>query len=86
MPHYERMGGGDWQCLTARATPVPAKSSESRAILLLILGHTEHLWIRVKIVFVKARKTSKESLASNHCAASSLLLQQFLPRSGVKIG
>jgi hypothetical protein len=38
---------------------VPAKSSETRAILLLILGHTEHLWIQIKIVFVKARMSSK---------------------------
>jgi len=40
---------------------VPAKSSETRAILLLILGHTEHLWIQIKIVFVKARMSSKKS-------------------------
>jgi hypothetical protein len=39
--------------------PVPAKSSETRAILLLISGHTEHRWILVKNVVVKARKTSK---------------------------
>jgi hypothetical protein len=39
--------------------PVPAKSSESRAILLLISGHTEHPWILVKNVFVKARKIPK---------------------------
>jgi hypothetical protein len=38
---------------------VPAKSSETRAILLLISGHTEHLWIQIKIVFVKARMSSK---------------------------
>ena len=40
---------------------MPAKSSETRAILLLILGHTEHLWIQIKIVFVKARMSSKKS-------------------------
>ena len=38
---------------------MPAKSSETRAILLLISGHTEHLWIQIKIVFVKARMSSK---------------------------
>src|SRR6266404_3098523 len=27
--------------------PAPAKSSETRAILLLISGHTEHLWIQM---------------------------------------
>jgi hypothetical protein len=46
---------------------VPAKSSETRAILLLILGHTEHLWIQIKIVFVKARMPSKKELGSNCC-------------------
>jgi hypothetical protein len=40
---------------------VPAKSSETRAILLLISGHTEHLWIQIKIVFVKARMSSKRA-------------------------
>ena len=29
--------------------------------MLLILGHTEHLWIQIKIVFVKARMPSKKS-------------------------
>jgi hypothetical protein len=38
---------------------VPAKSSETRAILLLISGHTEHLWILVKNVIVKARTIAK---------------------------
>src|ERR1700694_2498934 len=45
--------------------PVPAKSSKTRAILLLISAHTEHLWIPVKNVFVKAKKTAKMSLASD---------------------
>ena len=40
---------------------MPAKSSETRAILLLILGHTEHLWIQIKIVFVKARGPQKRA-------------------------
>ena len=40
---------------------MPAKSSETRAILLLILGHIEHLWIQIKIVFVKARMSSKRA-------------------------
>ena len=40
---------------------MPAKSSETRAILLLISGHTEHLWIQIKIVFVKARMSSKRA-------------------------
>ena len=40
---------------------MPAKSSETRAILLLILGHTEHLWIQIKIVFVKARMSPKRA-------------------------
>jgi len=44
---------------------VPAKSSETRAILLLISGHTEHLWIQIKIVFVKARMSSKKEMGSN---------------------
>jgi hypothetical protein len=40
---------------------VPAKSSETRAILLLIFGDTEHLWIQIKIVFAKAKMSSKKS-------------------------
>jgi hypothetical protein len=47
--------------LPLHTLPGPAKSSETRAILLLILGHTEHLWIQIKIVFVKARMFSKKS-------------------------
>jgi hypothetical protein len=57
--------------LPLHTLPVPAKSSETRAILLLISGHAEHLWIRIEIVFVKARKTSKKSLAGSD-----------MPRSG----
>jgi hypothetical protein len=51
---------------------VPAKSSETRAILLLILGHTEHLRIRTKNVCVKVRTSSKTSLGSNCCDANFL--------------
>jgi hypothetical protein len=56
--------------------PVPAKSSETRAILLLIFGHTEHLGIRVKNVFVKARKTSKMSLGIELLRSNFSVLQQ----------
>jgi len=65
---------------------VPAKSSETRAILLLILGHTEHLWIQIKIVFVKARKTSKMSLGIELLRSKFPMLQRPLPKSGVEIG
>jgi hypothetical protein len=41
--------------------PVPAKSSETRAILLLISGHTEHLWIRIEIFFIRARTILKRA-------------------------
>ena len=51
---------------------MPAKSSETRAILLLILGHAEHLWTQIKIGFVKARTSSKTSLASNCCEENFL--------------
>jgi hypothetical protein len=43
--------------------PVPAKSSETRAILLLISGRIEPLWIENENVFVKAGKISKMSLS-----------------------
>jgi hypothetical protein len=56
--------------------PVPAKSSETRAILLLVLGHTEHLWIRSKNVFVKARTTSKKTWVSNVAKQISCRLQR----------
>ena len=36
--------------------PVPAKSSERRAILLLVLGYTEHLWIRIEMTSLKRGK------------------------------
>jgi len=63
---------------------VPAKSSETRAILLLILGHTEHLWIQIKIVFVKARMSSKKELGSNCCEANSLCYNP-LPKSTAEL-
>jgi hypothetical protein len=56
--------------------PVPAKSSETRAILLLISGHSEHLWIQIKNAFVKARKTSKMSLSIGLLRSKSLVLQR----------
>jgi hypothetical protein len=52
--------------------PVPAKSSETRAILLLISSDTEHLWISIKNILVNARKTSKRSCASECCQADFL--------------
>jgi len=58
--------------LPLHTLPVPAKSSETRAILLLILGHTEHLWIQIKIVFVKARMPSKKEIGSNCYEANFL--------------
>jgi hypothetical protein len=45
--------------LAPHMLPVPAKSSATRAILLLISGHSEHLWILVKNVVVKARTIAK---------------------------
>jgi hypothetical protein len=51
---------------------VPAKSSETRAILLLIFGDTEHHWIQIKIVFAQARMSSKNELGSNCCEANFL--------------
>jgi len=64
---------------------VPAKSSETRAILLLILGHTEHLWIQIKIVFVKARMSSKEELGSNCCEANFLCYNDALQNQEQKL-
>jgi hypothetical protein len=63
---------------------VPAKSSETRAILLLILGHTEHLWIQIKIVFVKARMSSK--IARIELLRNKFPMLQPLPKSGAEIG
>jgi hypothetical protein len=39
--------------------PVPAKSSETRAILLLIAGIPSHVWIQVRNVFVKSGNNLK---------------------------
>jgi hypothetical protein len=64
--------------------PVPAKSSETRAILLLILAHTEHLWIQIKNVFVKARKTSKINLVIEWLRSTFPVLQPTVPKSGVE--
>jgi hypothetical protein len=44
--------------------------------LLLISGHTEHLWIRIKIVFGKARKSSKMSLGIGLLRRKSPVLQR----------
>jgi hypothetical protein len=61
--------------LAPHMLPVPVKSSETRAILLLISGHTEHLWIPSKNVFVKARKT-KMSLGIGWLRSKSPVLQR----------
>jgi hypothetical protein len=64
--------------------PVPAKSSETRAILLLISSDTEHLWIRITNLLVDAGKTQK-IIGIGLLLSKSPVLQ---PRSktGVEIG
>ncbi len=57
--------------------PAPAKSSETGAILLLISGHTEHLWILVTNVFVEARKNLKLGLGIGLLRSKSPVLQQL---------
>jgi len=64
---------------------VPAKSSETRAILLLILGHTEHLWIQIKNVIVKARMSSKKEIGSNCCEANFLCYNDALQNQEQKL-
>jgi FAD dependent oxidoreductase len=58
--------------LDGRTATAKNEVSETRAILLLILGHTEHLWIQIKIVFVKARMSSKKKIGSNCYEANFL--------------
>jgi hypothetical protein len=43
---------------------------------LLILGHTRHLWIQIKNVFVKARKTSKMRQSIGLLRSKSPVLQR----------
>jgi hypothetical protein len=64
--------------------PVPAKSSETRAILLLNSGDTEHLWIRITNMLVSAKKAQK-SIGIGLLLSKSPVLK---PRSktGVEIG
>jgi len=59
--------------------PVPAKSSETRAILLLVSGETEHLWIRIENVVVKVRATSKKSLTDVRFGAHYGLTSDIVP-------
>jgi hypothetical protein len=50
--------------LSPHMLPVLPKSSETRAILLLVSGEIEHLWIRIENVVVKVRATSKKRPAN----------------------
>jgi hypothetical protein len=59
--------------------PVPAKSSETRVILLLVSGETEHLWIRIENVVVKVRATSKKSLTDVRFGAHHGLTSYIVP-------
>lgn len=68
--------------LPPHTLPVPAKSSETRAILLLISSGTRHLRIRIENILIKARKTSKEHAHRNVAKQISRVTTPFQSRSG----
>jgi hypothetical protein len=59
--------------------PVPAKSSETGAILLLISGHSEHLWILIK------KCLQKTGLASACCETNLLCYNELRKNEELKL-